>query len=86
MPREDLSLGKLELGIPAGFIILDQDPRTNVDVIAGHQDLWLCLRFLKVRLVLNKLVRIDVESNEQIEVAGQSYAPPPSGFAIILSE
>ena len=41
-------LGKLEVGSQAGFIILDQDPRTNVDVILDKGP-TLYLPFLKVR-------------------------------------
>src|SRR5210317_1609642 len=50
-------LGRLELGSPAGFIILDQDPRTNVDVMLDTKTYSL-FAVSKGVVVLNKLVRI----------------------------
>jgi phosphate-selective porin OprO/OprP len=68
-------LGKLEVGMPAGFIILDQDPRTNVDVILDTRT-YAVFAVSKGEVVLNKLIRIDVELNEQVS-SWQTYAPPP---------
>ena len=68
-------LGKLELGIPAAFIILDQDPRTNVDVILDTKA-YAVFGVSKGEVVLNKLIRIDVDLSEQLS-GWTSYAPPP---------
>jgi phosphate-selective porin OprO/OprP len=68
-------LGKLEVGMPTGFIILDQDPRTNVDVILDTRT-YAVFAVSKGEVVLNKLIRIDVELNEQVS-SWQTYAPPP---------
>lgn len=68
-------LGRLELGSPAGFIILDQDPRTNVDVMLDTRT-YAIFAVSKGEVVLNKLVRIDIDKSEQIR-NWQSYSPPP---------
>ena len=68
-------LGKLEVGSPAGFIILDQDPRTNVDVLLDTKS-FAVFAVSKGEVVLNKLIRIDVETKEQLS-GWTSYAPPP---------
>ncbi|MDX5584295.1 MAG: porin, partial [Aureibaculum sp.] len=68
-------LGQLDLGNTAAFIILNQDPRTNVDVMLDTKTHSL-FAVSKGEVVLNKLLRIDVDSEEQIS-GWQSYAPPP---------
>ena len=68
-------LGALDIGSEAAFIILDQDPRTNVDVILDTKTHSL-FAVSKGEVVLNKLLRIDVDSEEQIQ-GWRSYAPPP---------
>ncbi len=68
-------LGKLEVGIPAAFIILEKDPRTNVEVILDTKN-YAVFAVSKGEVVLNKLIRIDVELNEQLS-GWTSYAPPP---------
>ncbi|MCD4736728.1 MAG: hypothetical protein K8R53_11840 [Bacteroidales bacterium] len=68
-------LGQLDIGNIATFIILDQDPRTNVDVMLDTKTYSL-FAVSKGEVVLNKLLRIDVDSEEQIR-GWQSYAPPP---------
>lgn len=68
-------LGRLELGSLAGFIILDQDPRTNVDVMLDTRTYGV-FAVSKGEVVLNKLTRIDVDSQNQTN-DWQSYAPPP---------
>ena len=68
-------LGRLELGGLAGFIILDQDPRTNVDVMLDTRTYGV-FAVSKGEVVLNKLERIDVDPSEQIR-NWQSYSPPP---------
>lgn len=68
-------LGQLELGSLAGFIILDQDPRTNVDVMLDTRTYGV-FAVSKGEVVLNKLKRIDIDSSEQIR-NWQSYSPPP---------
>jgi len=67
-------LGKLEVGSPAAFIILDQDPRINVDVLLDTKS-FAVFAVSKGEVVLNKLMRIDVDAQEQIST-WQSYAPP----------
>jgi len=67
-------LGKLEVGSPAAFIILDQDPRINDDVLLDTK-LFAVFAVSKGDVVLNKLIRIDVDAQEQIST-WQSYAPP----------
>lgn len=68
-------LGELEVGIPAGFIILDQDPRLNVDVILDTKS-YAVFAMSKGEVVLNNLVRIDEDMQGQLS-GWQSYAPPP---------
>lgn len=67
-------LGKLEVGSPAAFIILDQDPRINPDVLLDTKS-FAVFAVSKGVVVLNKLIRIDVDAQEQIST-WQSYAPP----------
>ena len=67
-------LGALEVGGLAAFIILDQDPRTNVDVILDTKS-YSVFAVSKGVVVLNKLIRIDEDAKEQIS-GWQSYAPP----------
>ncbi|MGB5480774.1 MAG: hypothetical protein WBM91_06835, partial [Eudoraea sp.] len=68
-------LGALEVGMPAGFIILDQDPRLNVDVILDTKS-YAVFAMSKGEVVLNNLVRIDEDMQGQLS-GWQSYAPPP---------
>lgn len=68
-------LGNLEVGIPAAFIILEKDPRTNVDIMLDTKS-HAVFAVSKGEVVLNKLIRIDVELNEQLS-GWTSYAPPP---------
>ena len=68
-------LGTLEVGSLAGFILLDQDPRTNVDIMLDTKS-YAIFAVSKGEVVLNKLIRIDVDSQEQIR-SWRSYAPPP---------
>ena len=67
-------LGKLEVGIPASFIILGEDPRTNINVLLDTKS-FAVFAVSKGDVVLNKLIRIDVESKEQLS-GWTSYAPP----------
>lgn len=67
-------LGKLEVGSLAAFIILDQDPRINEAVLLDTR-LYAVFAFSKGEVVLNKLIRIDVDSQEQMN-GWLSYAPP----------
>lgn len=73
-------LGTLEVGNPAAFIILDQDPRTNVDVMLDTRS-YAVFAMSKGEVVLNKLIRIDVASGEQL-TGWQSYAPPAVALPI----
>ena len=73
-------LGKLELGSLAGFIILNQDPRTNDEVMLDTKA-HAVFAVSKGEVVLNKLVRIDVDPDEQIR-SWQSYAPPPMALPL----
>lgn len=68
-------LGTLEVGKLASFIILNQDPRNNVDVILDTK-LHTIFAAAKGEVVLNKLIRIEDNSQEQIK-GWRSYAPPP---------
>ena len=67
-------LGTLEVGSPASFLILDQDPRTNVDAILDTKS-YAVFAVSKGEIVLNKLIQIDVDSQEQIS-GWRSYSPP----------
>lgn len=68
-------LGTLEVGNLATFIVLDKDPRTNVDVILDTKS-YSVFAVSKGEIVLNKLIQIDVDSQNQLN-GWQSYAPPP---------
>jgi len=68
-------LGKLEVGVPATFIILDKDPRTDVDVMLDTKSSAV-FAISKGNVALNKLKRIDRELRGS-EASWRSYAPPP---------
>ena len=74
-------LGTLEVGSPAGFIILAQDPRDDIEVILDTKD-HAVFAIAKGEVVLNKLIRIDVDIDEQPR-GWLSYSPPP--FALPIS-
>ncbi len=67
-------LGKLEVGNPAGFIILEEDPRTNDNVLLDTKSFAL-FAITKGEVALNRLIRIDADAEEQIR-GWRSYAPP----------
>ena len=67
-------LGKLEVGSLAGFIILKLDPRINEDVLLDTKS-YAVFAVSKGEVVLNKLIRIDGDSQEKIR-GWQSYSPP----------
>ena len=73
-------LGTLEIGNSAAFLILDQDPRTNVDVMLDTRS-YAVFAVSKGEVVLNKLLRIDVDTSEQLR-GWQSYAPPAVALPI----
>ncbi len=68
-------LGKLEVGSPASFIILDRDPRSDADILLDTKS-HAVFAVSKGSVVLNKLIRIDVDTGEQL-ADWRSYAPPP---------
>lgn len=68
-------LGALEVGSLAAFLILDKDPRTNVDIILDTKSHGV-FAMSKGEIVLNKLSQIKDDSQEQIN-DWRSYAPPP---------
>ena len=72
--RQGFILGQLELGSPAAFLILDQDPRTDVDVLLDTRS-YAVFAVSQGEIVLNKLLRIDEDFQEQIR-GWQSYSPP----------
>ena len=67
-------LGNLEVGELAEFIILDQDPRANVQVILDTKS-SVIFGISEGEVVLNKMYRIDGEEQEQIK-RWRSYSPP----------
>ena len=73
-------LGTLEVGNTAAFLILDQDPRANVDVMLDTRS-YAVFAVSNGEVVLNKMIRIDVESGEQL-TGWQSYAPPPVALPV----
>ena len=68
-------LGKLDVGVPAAFIILEEDPRSDVDVLLDTKNSAV-FAISKGNVVLNKLKRIDTEQSAG-EESWRSYAPPP---------
>lgn len=72
---EGFVLGKLDLGVPATFIILEKDPSTDVDVILDTKN-YAVFAISKGNVVLNKLKRIDTEQSVG-DGSWLSYAPPP---------
>ena len=68
-------LGNLKLGDLAGFIILNQDPRANENVLLDSK-LYTVFAMSRGEVVLNKLIRIDVDAQKQIR-GWRSYSPPP---------
>ena len=68
--------GELEVGKPAGFIILDQDPRINVDIILDTKS-YAIFAVSKGKVILNTMVRID-DDDMQGQLSGwESYTSPP---------
>lgn len=68
--------GELEVGKPAGFIILDQDPRNNVDIILDTKS-YAIFAVSKGEVILNTMVRID-DDDMQGQLSGwESYTSPP---------
>ena len=67
-------LGTIDVGSLATFLILDKDPRTNVDIILDTKS-YSVFAVSKGEVVLNKLIRIDADSKEKIS-DWLSYAPP----------
>ena len=72
--RGGFILGQLELGSMAGFIILDQDPRTNVDIVLDTKS-YAVFAVSKGEVVLNKLTIIDEDQEGQI-TGWRSYNSP----------
>jgi len=62
------------VGIPAGFIILDKDPRTDDDILLDTRS-YAVFAVSNGNVVLNKLKRIDTELNGR-RSSWRSYAPP----------
>ena len=73
-------LGQLEAGNPATFILLDQDPRINVDVILDTEE-YAVFAINQGEVVLNKLLKVDVDPNEQPS-GWSAYAPPPTALPL----
>jgi len=73
--KKGFVLGQMEVGSPASFIILDRDPRSNVDILLDTKS-HAVFAVSKGEVVLNKLIRIDVDLKEQVS-GWRSYAPPP---------
>jgi phosphate-selective porin OprO/OprP len=74
-------LGRLDTGDLAGFMILDQDPRENVEVLldtAAHARFAI----LKGEIVLNNLVAT-ADTDDEPERKWLGYQPPP--FALPVS-
>ncbi len=72
--RGGFILGQLEVGSMAGFIILDQDPRTNVDIVLDTKS-YAVFAVSKGEVVLNKLTIIDEDQEGQI-TGWRSYNSP----------
>ncbi len=68
-------LGRLEIGSPADFIILNKDPRTDVGVILDTKN-YVVFAMSKGEIVLNKLLRTDVALGKQNR-SWSSYSTPP---------
>ena len=73
-------LGRLEVGSLAGFIILNQNPRTHVDIMLDTKS-HAIFAVSKGEVVLNKLIRIDADPSEKGS-GWRSYAPPPIALPI----
>jgi len=70
-------LGKLETGEPASFMILDQDPRENINALLDTKS-HTVFAIKSGSIVLNTLEKIDPETGEKSSLFGwSSYAPPP---------
>jgi phosphate-selective porin OprO/OprP len=74
--KEGILLGKLELGEPASFVILDEDPRENVEILL---DTATHIRFaiVKGEILRNNLSPVTA-AEEEVEKRGWlAYTPPP---------
>ncbi len=75
--QEHVLLGKLEIGNPASFLILDQDPRENAKILLDTKQHTI-FAVLNGEIVLNNLsiVSQDIAKREEYS-RWQTYAPPP---------
>lgn len=76
---EGVVLGRLELGRPASFLILTEDPRENVDALLDTKR-YAAFGIQGGEIVRNRLLGILEETPEERQRAEQgwlAYAPPP---------
>ena len=72
-------LGQLELGQPAGFLILAGDPRKNVEILLDTKT-YATFAIAKGRILKNTFETVTIESPEEkkrLEEGWLAYAPPP---------
>lgn len=72
--EEGVLLGKLDIGQPAGFLIIDQDPRENVDVLLDTKTYGT---FAIVRGGVERNRLKEITDKRQSPQGWFSYTPPP---------
>jgi phosphate-selective porin OprO/OprP len=83
--EEGILLGKLELGEPASFVILDEDPRENVEILL---DTATHIRFaiVKGEILRNNLSPVTA-AEEEVEKRGWlAYTPPPIALPLAYQD
>ena len=76
---EGVLLGRLELGEPANFLVLTEDPSENVEVLLDTKR-YAAFGIAKGEVVRNRLLGIleeTPEERERAEGGWLAYAPPP---------
>ncbi len=82
--RAGFILGRLDVGGPANFIILGQDPRENPKIFLDTKQ-YAVLALMDGEIVLNALPAVDPTSNSDVEVETPrewfAYSAPPVALA-----
>lgn len=80
--KNGIIMGNLEVGEEAGFMIVGDDPRENIDVLLDSKSHTI-FAIYNGQIVLNALSKIQVETTEKRRFSGwRSYAPPPIALPI----
>ena len=74
--KEGILLGNLELGQPANFMIVDEDPRENINSLLDTKA-HTVFAIITGKIAVNTLLRIEEDADENIYSGWLLYDPPP---------